>query len=163
LTICDTEFVGHKAISSWSSSSVQRDMVGPWSRRPPASGAMTADSCGDVLAIASFPQPRRRSIEPCHFASSVAAGFKVDTSNSRIELSQRYRLTTKQTVAAAMQIIAARRDRAMPAARSRICSSSSGIMPSAPLDVAEPVELLLPPVPVVQEPSNLNDTLSLAR
>jgi hypothetical protein len=60
LAICDTECVGHKVISSRSSSSVQRDMVRP-SSRPPAPSAMTADSCGDVLAIASFPQRRSQS------------------------------------------------------------------------------------------------------
>ena len=37
-----------------------------------------------------------------------------------------------RAIAEAMQMIAARRDRAMPAARTRICSSSSGVMLGAP-------------------------------
>jgi hypothetical protein len=65
---------------------------------------------------------RRRSIEPCHFAGSVAVGFNADTSNSRNALSEEYRLAIRQASAAATQMVATRRDRAMPTARSRISS-----------------------------------------
>jgi hypothetical protein len=51
LAICEGEFVGHSLTSARSSSSVQRDMIG---LGHPASGAMLADSCGTILAIASF-------------------------------------------------------------------------------------------------------------
>jgi hypothetical protein len=50
LAISEAEFVGHKVTSSRISSSVQRDMIG---LGHPASGAMLADSCGTILAIAS--------------------------------------------------------------------------------------------------------------
>jgi hypothetical protein len=43
--------------------------------------------------IFSAPAARlKRSIEPCHFASSVAAGFDANTSNPRNALAQKYRL-----------------------------------------------------------------------
>jgi hypothetical protein len=55
LAICEAEFVGHKVTSSRSSSSVQRDMAG-LGHGGPAPGAMTTDSCGAILVIASFSQ-----------------------------------------------------------------------------------------------------------
>ena len=91
-----------------------------------------ANRAGNKQGLPSLAQ-RKRSTEPGHFAGSVVAtGFKADTSNTRIELFHRYRLTIKQAVAAAMQMMAARRDHATRAARSRTCWSSGGIMPSAP-------------------------------
>jgi hypothetical protein len=71
LAICEAEFVGHKVTSSRSSSSVQRDMTG---LGHPAPGAMPADSCGIILAHLSARAARlKRSVEPCHFASSMAS------------------------------------------------------------------------------------------
>jgi len=60
LAICEAEFVGHKVTSSRSSSSVQRDMAGLSIMAAPASGAMTADPCGDTLAIPVFSTAARR-------------------------------------------------------------------------------------------------------
>ena len=61
LAICEAEFVGHKVTSSRSSSSVQRVMAG-LGMVAPAPGAITADSCGAILVIASFFTAARLSV-----------------------------------------------------------------------------------------------------
>ena len=73
LAICEAECVGHKVTSSRSSSSVQRDMAG---LGHPAPGAMPADSCGIILAIASLRAGASQAFcEFYGFGSGTRAGF----------------------------------------------------------------------------------------
>jgi hypothetical protein len=89
------------------------------------------DAARDAPSLSSIRRVRRkRSIELCHLAGSVAAGLSADKSNSPIELLQRYRLTIKQATAAAMHRTAARRERAMLAARSG--DFSCGVITGSP-------------------------------
>jgi hypothetical protein len=69
LAICDAEFAGHKVTNSRSSSSVQRDMAG-LVMVAPAPGAMTADSCGAILVIASIP--RHQGCKPGRISTNSA-------------------------------------------------------------------------------------------
>jgi hypothetical protein len=78
LTICDTECVGHKVISSRSSSSVQRDISGLGHGGPqrlvPCQPIRVA-----TLAIASFPQRRTRAcaLPACRPSSWVLSAVVV--------------------------------------------------------------------------------------
>ena len=69
LAICDTEFVGHKVTNSRSSSSVHWDMAG-LVMVAPAPGAMTVDSCGAILVIASIP--RHQGCKPSRISTNSA-------------------------------------------------------------------------------------------
>jgi hypothetical protein len=63
LTICDTECVGHKVISSRSSSSVQRDILG-LGYGSPQRLVLCQPIRVATLAIASFPQRRMLPAAP---------------------------------------------------------------------------------------------------
>ena len=76
LAICDTEFVGHKVISSRSSSSVQRDMVGPRHGSPQRlmpSPPIRAAACWRLHLFHSDAVLRSRATGSQHFHHGFCA------------------------------------------------------------------------------------------
>jgi hypothetical protein len=93
LTICDTECVGHKVISSRSSSSVQRDILG-LGYGSPQRLVLCQPIRVATLAIASFPQRRMRTA--CRAAVVVSAVRCVVVGRGRGDAARRLAMVTRR-------------------------------------------------------------------